>query len=193
VRLVWARHPPGPRTARGEFDLKTERPVAVKPDPVLPGVHRHHGGDFIAARAAGKKGATTPSPSATDSTRVDAAGGSAWHHVRHIAAPSPIRSFDSRMPSLSGSVYVPFLVAPNPRSGKCNIRTIAQFASPRGVRLPDRPVPLDVAILAVEDEGQHAAVPAGPPLTAPLDLVTPESVPPGEVVQSGGTGGGAHR
>jgi len=88
---------------------------------------------------------------------------------------------------------LPFLVAPNPRSGKRNIRTIAQFASPRGVRLPDRPVPLDVAILAVEDEGQHAAVPAGPPLTAPLDLVTPESVPPGEVVQSGGTGGGAHR
>ena len=89
MRLVWARHPPGPRTARGEFDLKTERPVAVKPDPVLPGVHRHHGGDFIAARAAGKKGATTPSPSATDSTRVDAAGGSAWHHVRHI--PMPLR------------------------------------------------------------------------------------------------------
>jgi len=32
--LEWVRHPPGPRTARGEFDLKTERPVAVKPDPV---------------------------------------------------------------------------------------------------------------------------------------------------------------
>ena len=64
---------------------------------------------------------------------------------------------------------------------------------PRGLRLPDRPVPLDVAFLAVEDEGQHAAVPAGPPLTAPLDLVAPESVPPGEVVQSGGTGRGAHR
>ena len=89
MRLVWARHPPGPRTTRREFGLKTERPVDIKPDPVLPGVHRHRGGDFIAARAAGKKGATTPSPSATDSTRVDAAGGSAWHHVRHI--PMPLR------------------------------------------------------------------------------------------------------
>src|ERR1700752_3578292 len=61
-------------------------------------------------------------------------------------------------------------------------------------RLQDRPVPLEIACPAVEGEEQQAV---GPPATregvAPLDLVTSESVPPDEVLQCAGTGGGPDR
>jgi len=64
----------------------------------------------------------------------------------------------------------------------------------RSTCLQDRPVPLEIACPAVEGEEQQ---PVGPPApregVAPLDLVASESVPPDEVVQCAGTGGGAHR
>jgi len=64
----------------------------------------------------------------------------------------------------------------------------------RSTCLQDRPVPLEIACPAVEDEGQQAVGPPAPTEgVTPLDLVASESVPPDEVVQCAGTGGGAHR
>jgi hypothetical protein len=100
---------------------------------------------------------------------------------------------DVRLERHTGDLYVALSRRAQSKTTEAQHQDDHPFRIPRGLRLPDRPVPLDVAFLAVENDGQHAAVPAGPPLTAPLDLVTPESVPPDEVVQSGGTGGGAHR
>ena len=100
---------------------------------------------------------------------------------------------DVRLERHSRDLYVALSRRAQSKTTEAQHQDDHPFRIPRGLRLPDRPVPLDVAFLAVENDGQHAAVPAGPPLTAPLDLVTPESVPPDEVFQSGGTGGSAHR
>jgi len=51
LRVAVVLDPPHRWRAGRRARLKTGRRLVVQRDPVLPGVHRHRGGDLIAARA----------------------------------------------------------------------------------------------------------------------------------------------